>query len=150
MFNTLAIKSDYSLLKSLIKIPDLVSFCVKNNIKTIGLLDDNLFGSIEFYDECLKNDIKPIIGLDITINDLHIYLYAKNYDGYKTLLKINTLKQTREVTVSDLKNNNYEVIAVIPYPSNELYKSLSEVFKIFILVTLMIMKRKMEVLLQIK
>ena len=62
MYNTLGIKSDYSILKSLIKIPDLVSFCMENNINYVGLVDDNLFGSIELYDLCIKNNIKPIIG----------------------------------------------------------------------------------------
>ena len=91
MYVPLGIKSDYSLLKSLIKIPDLIKYLKENNITTCALLDDNLFGSINFYDTCLKNGIKPIIGLDVLIADFHIYLYAKNYEGYQNLLKINTL-----------------------------------------------------------
>ena len=46
MFIPLGIKSDYSLLKSLIKIPDLIEYLKKHNITACGLLDDNLFGSI--------------------------------------------------------------------------------------------------------
>lgn len=128
MFKPLGIKTDYSLLKSLIKIPDLISFSVANNIDTLGILDDNLFGSIEFYDACLKNNIKPIIGLDTIINNLHMYLYAMDYEGYKTLLKINTITQTRELTISDLKENNYHIIAVLPFESKELYESINVIF----------------------
>ena len=74
MYNTIGIKSDYSILKSLIKIPDLVSFCMENKIDHIGLIDDNLFGSIELYDLCIKNNIKPLIGLEIEIDEKHFYL----------------------------------------------------------------------------
>ena len=107
MYLPIGIKSDYSLLKSLIKLPDLISFALDKNINTLGLLDDNLFGSIEFYDLCTKNNIKPIIGLDVLLNDMNLYLYAKDYEGYKNLLKINTIIQERTFTISDLKKYYY-------------------------------------------
>src|SRR5574344_1079523 len=128
MYIPLGIKTDYSLLKSLIKINDLISFSVENKITTLGILDDNLCGSIEFYDSCLKNNLKPLIGLDIKLNGLHIYLYAQDYEGYKTLLKINSINQTREVTVSDLKDLNYHLILVIPFISKELFDNLNSIF----------------------
>ena len=128
MYKALGIKSDYSILKSLIKIPDLISFAVEKNINFLGLLDDNLFGTIEFYDECQKNNIKPVIGLDVEINKNHIYLYAKDYEGYKTLLKINTIVQQRNVTVSDLKQNNYNVILVVPFESQSIYEDIKDIF----------------------
>ena len=130
MFKPLGIKTDYSLLKSLIKIPDLISFSVANNIEVLGILDENLFGSIEFYDACIKNNIKPIIGLDTLVNNLHLYLYAKDYEGYKTLLKINTIVGTRELTFSDLKEHNYHIIAVIPFESKDLYDSINNIFSL--------------------
>ena len=43
MFTPLGIKTDYSLLKSLIKVEDLVLYAKNNNYKSIGILDDNLF-----------------------------------------------------------------------------------------------------------
>ena len=92
MITPLKVTSEYSLLKSLIKIPDLIKYLKDNNITSCALVDDELFGVMEFYLSCKDNGIKPIIGLDLTIDDKHIYVYAKNYDGYKKLLKINTLK----------------------------------------------------------
>ena len=62
MYIPLGIKSDYSLLQSLIKIPELIEYLKINSITACGLLDDNLFGSMNFYNSCLSNDIKPIIG----------------------------------------------------------------------------------------
>ena len=129
MFNTLGIKSDYSILKSLIKIDDLVSFCVNNKIPFASLIDDNLFSSIEFYDKCLKNNIKPIIGLDIVLEEKHLYLFAKNYNGYKSLLKINTLVQKQELTFDNLCKYNYDVKLVIPFSSKDFFNRFNTVFK---------------------
>ncbi len=39
---SIGIKTDYSLLQSLIKIPDLIKYVLDNNYDTIGVLDDNL------------------------------------------------------------------------------------------------------------
>ena len=129
MFNTLGIKSDYSILKSLIKIDDLVSFCVNNKIPFASLIDDNLFSSIEFYDKCLKNNIKPIIGLDIVLEEKHLYLFAKNYNGYKSLLKINTLVQKQELTFDNLCKYNSDVKLVIPFSSKDFFNRFNTVFK---------------------
>ena len=43
---SIGIKTDYSLLNSLIKIPDLMKYLVSNNIDSVGILDDNLFKGI--------------------------------------------------------------------------------------------------------
>ena len=80
-YSPLGIKSEYTLLTSLIKISDLINFAKQNNITALGLLDNNLNGVMEFFDSCVANDIKPIIGLSVRINDSNYYLYAKNYQG---------------------------------------------------------------------
>ena len=56
MFIPLGIKSDYSLLQSLIKLPNLIKYLNEHNITTCGLLDDNLFGSMCFYNLCISNN----------------------------------------------------------------------------------------------
>lgn len=121
MYVPLLIKSDYSLLKSLIKIKDLdklSSFCA------LSLVDTNLFGSMEFYKFCLKKNIKPIIGLEIEINNYNLYLYAKNFSGYQNLITINSIKQNREVAVSDINLNNSNLKIVLPFNSRNLFSSL--------------------------
>ncbi|MFR5857470.1 MAG: PHP domain-containing protein, partial [Bacilli bacterium] len=92
MYVPLKITTDYSILKSLIKIDDLITFLNEKKISSCGICDENLYGSFEFYNKCLKNNIKPIIGLSIKLNNNFLYLYAINYQGYKNLLKINTIK----------------------------------------------------------
>ena len=102
MIVPLKVTTDYTLLSSLIKVKDLITFCVKKNIKSCAICDTNLFGSIEFYKLCKSNNIKPIIGLEVRFEGKNIYLYAENYKGYQNLLKINTIISERDITYDDL------------------------------------------------
>ena len=115
MIIPLKVTTDYTLLNSLIKVPDLISFCVSKNITSCAICDCNLNGSIEFYNLCKKNHIKPIIGIDITINNKNFYLYAENYSGYKNMLKINTIVSEREITIDELIKYKDNVLLIIPY-----------------------------------
>ena len=125
MYEPLKVVTDYSILKSLIKIKDLITFLNENNIKACGICDEFLYGALEFYNACLNNNIKPIIGLNIKIDNLDIYLYAMNYKGYQNLLKIHTIKETRDILISDLEKYQESILVIIPYSSISLYKSLS-------------------------
>ncbi len=129
MYIPLGIKSDYSLLKSLIKIPDLMIYLKSKNITAAGIIDDNLFGSMCFYQSCLKNNIKPIIGLSIKITLGNIYLYAQNYSGYQNLLKINTIMQERELNYIDLKSHKKNIICILPFKSKELYEEFKKIYE---------------------
>jgi len=129
MYIPIGIKSDYSLLKSLIKIPDLMKYLVSKNITAAGILDDNLFSSICFYNNCIKNNIKPIIGLDMKLSTGSIYLYAKNYEGYQNLLKINTIIQEREINYVDLKSYKKNIICVLPYKNKDIYDEIKKIYE---------------------
>ena len=133
MYIPLGVKSDYSLLKSLIKIQDLIEYLKLKNITAAGLLDDNLFGSMCFYNSCLKNNIKPIIGLNVKLNTVNIYLYAKNYNGYQKLLKINTIIQEREINYIDLKSHSKDIIGVLPYKCINIFDQDKDIFENFYL-----------------
>lgn len=129
MYIPIGIKSDYSLLKSLIKIPDLMKYLVSKNITTCGILDDNLFSSMCFYNSCIKNNIKPIIGLEVKLSTGSIYLYAKNYEGYQNLLKINTIIQEREINYIDLKSYKKNVICILPYINKDIYEEVNNIYE---------------------
>jgi len=86
------IHTEYSLLKSSIKIPKLVEKAKKLGFKSLGIAEKgNLFSAIEFYEECKKNEIKPIIGVDIYVEDYEMLLVAKNFQGYQNLMEIISL-----------------------------------------------------------
>jgi len=125
MYIPLKVTTDYTLLKSLIKVKDLIDFCVAKNIRSCGICDTNLFGSIEFYKLCKKNNVKPIIGLEIKLEENAIYLYAKNYDGYKNLLKINMIVNERNVTIEELKKFYNGILCVVPYKSINIFDEVT-------------------------
>lgn len=118
-YGSLNIKSDYSLLKSLIKINDLIEYAKKNNINVLSLCDNNLCGSLEFYNACKQNNIKCIIGLEYIYENKKIYLFAKNYNGFKNLLLISRygLKDYEDIIlINDKPIYNFEF-----YDINKLY-----------------------------
>lgn len=108
----LNIKTDYELLTSLIKIKDLISYAKRNNISTLGIADSNLFSFMEFYESCKKNNIKPVVGIDISIDNKKILLYARNFNGYQNLCKIVSEKNINEINVNILTNYKDNLICV--------------------------------------
>ncbi len=110
-FVHLHIYSDYSIGQSLIKIEDLVSQAEKLGMKSLALTDKaNMRGVIEFYKECRRRNIKPIIGSEfyiaknrfdknITDKFYGIILLAQNNAGYKNLMKLSTVSYLEGLNV---------------------------------------------------
>lgn len=115
MLIPLKIKTDYSLLKSTIKMTDLFSFLNERKITVAGICDENLYGVMEFYNLCEINKIKPIIGLEIVVNEITLSLYAKDYSGYQNLLKLHTIQENREITIADLELFHHHLKAILSY-----------------------------------
>ena len=124
----LNIKTNNYLLHSMIKIKDLVKVAKENNLKSLTITDNNMYGCIEFYKECKKNNIKPIIGLEINIPE-KIVLYAKNYDGYKSLIKITTLKSENNLNINTLDDYSENLVCIVPFESKIKYNELKKIFK---------------------
>ena len=97
--------SHYSLLAALPKIPDLIEATKADGAKSLALTDNgNLYGAIEFYKDCKKAGIKPIIGVDFYVaararqdkqsgidsRRTRLILLAKNLTGYKNLIQLVT------------------------------------------------------------
>ena len=69
-YTPLRVKTSYSILSSLNNIPKLVSLAKEYGYKSLAITDENnMFGVMEFYQECKKNNIKPIIGIELTTNN---------------------------------------------------------------------------------
>lgn len=100
-FVHLHVHSHYSLLDGLSKIKPLVKTAKERGFSALALTDNGaMYGAIEFYKACLKEDIKPIIGFQAYIaprgmtdmdpeKDKDVYtlvLLAENFEGYKNLM----------------------------------------------------------------
>ena len=120
MLVPLKIITEYSLLKSTIKVDALIEFLKKHNMTSCAICDDNLYGVMEFFNKMSSNGLKPIIGLSIAIDGFNLYLYPKNNQGYKNLLKIHTLKEEKNLTFDSLNEYLSDIKIVLPYHSYEL------------------------------
>lgn len=118
----LNIKTEYELMNSLIKIDDLIFYAQKNNINTLGITDYNMFGTMEFINKCYSNNIKPIVGIEITVDNKSFYLYAKNNEGYISLCKIVTERNLNTLELLFIKNINNNIICVCNYKDYEFLK----------------------------
>lgn len=115
-YTALEVKTSYSILNSLNDIKKLVNLAVSYGYSSLAITDENnMFGVMEFYEECLKNNLKPIIGIDLTIDDGHILLYAKNNKGYKNLIKLSTIISDKELTYNDLLEYRDNLILIMPF-----------------------------------
>lgn len=129
MYTPLYIKTDNSLQQSLIKINDLIEFAKNNNIKSLTITDNNMYGVIDFYKMCINNTIKPIIGLECAYNDKKLVLYAINYDGYKNLIKLCTLLSEKELELKDLEKYSSNLVCITPYSSISIYNDIKSFYK---------------------
>mgnify|MGYP004666794145 FL=1 len=105
-FVHLHVHSEYSLLDGMSKIKDLPVRAKELGMKAIALTDHGvMYGAVDFYKECKKNDIKPIIGCEVYVAPRsrfekeagrdsgynHLILLAKNKEGYQNLSKLVSL-----------------------------------------------------------
>ncbi len=128
MYIPLYVKTDYSLLTSLIRIDDLIKECLNKKITSIAVCDNNLSYAMEFYNKSINNKIKPIIGLDLSFDNYNILLYVKNNIGYKNLIKIETLKNQKELNIDKLKEYREGLIAILKYNYIENYSLFKNIF----------------------
>lgn len=104
--------TEYSLLESSIKIERYIEYAIKNNLKYISITDRNcLFGVAKFYELTTKNNIKPIVGIDLDVEDFRLIILAKNYDGYLELVKLASLKgENKNIQIKDIDCKNIYII----------------------------------------
>ena len=96
-------QTEYNMLKNSIHLADYISVSKKYGYSMLSITDDNMAGNYKFYKLCKKNDILPLIGLEISLNDINILLYALDNLGYSNLCNISSLKECNGVVnIEDL------------------------------------------------
>lgn len=100
MFSNLHGHTDYSLHDALCTVPDLVSKAKELGYPALAITDHGTCtGLIDFYQECKKQEIKPILGCEfylaseITVDGCdtyHLVILAKDINGYRNMMKLDT------------------------------------------------------------
>lgn len=132
-FVNLYLETEYTMLGSTIKLEDLISRCKLDGVSSIAICDKaNMHGAFKFYNLCIKNNIKPIIGLNIAIDSKigyynYILVYAKGLSGYKNLLALSTdIALNKIVSLKTLASRSKDLVAVLPGVNSEVIKIFNE------------------------
>lgn len=102
-FTHLHVHTEYSLLDGAARISKIVAAAKELGMRSLAITDHgSMYGTIPFYQACIKNGIKPIIGCEIYVTPghrkervprkemktYHLVLLAENEQGYRNLMKI--------------------------------------------------------------
>ncbi|KPK88968.1 MAG: DNA polymerase III subunit alpha [Deltaproteobacteria bacterium SM23_61] len=103
-FVHLHLHTQYSLLDGAMRLDELFEKAKEYRMPALAITDHGtMFGAIEFYQQALKNGIKPIIGCEVYVApgsrldktakgpsevSYHLILLAKNLAGYRNLMKL--------------------------------------------------------------
>ena len=98
--------TEYSLLDGANRIPDMVARAKELGMEALAITDHGvMFGVMEFFFECKKQGIKPILGMEAYVapdgrhvkagredkQNYHLLLLAKNIEGYRNLCKLHSV-----------------------------------------------------------
>ena len=105
-FVHLHVHTHYSLLDGACRVTDIVKRAKALGMDSLAITDHGcMFGVIEFFNECKKEGIKPILGMEAYMAPgdrrdrsgtageaaYHLLLLSENLEGYKNLLKLSSL-----------------------------------------------------------
>jgi len=101
--------SEYSLLDSTCRIPDMIQWAVENSSPAVALTDHaNMFGAWEFYNTAKSAGVNPIVGCEVNVTTnsektngddknrlYHLTLLAEDAVGYRNLIELTSLGYTK-------------------------------------------------------
>lgn len=98
-FINLNLHSEYSIHDGFVRIEQLLQKCIEFGMPAVAITDENnFFGLIKFYKQAVQLGIKPIIGIDVLLDNESVKkqqpfilsLLAQNDAGYKNLINLVT------------------------------------------------------------
>lgn len=135
----------YSLLDGLSKPHELVALAKANGQSAIAITDHGaMYGAIDFYQACIKAEVKPIIGVETYVANrtrfdkesgidnkrFHLTLLAENNEGYHNLIRIVTAAHLEgyyykpRVDKDLLRAHHKGLIALSGCPAGELGRAI--------------------------
>ena len=90
MFTHLHVHSSFSFGEGVPSPTELVERAGKLGMRSLALTDhDGLYGAIRFYEAARKAGVKPIVGVELAIENLgHLVILAKGLNGYRSLCRL--------------------------------------------------------------
>ena len=95
-FVHLRLHTEYSLVDSVVRIPELITQVAAERMPAVAVTDqNNLFALVKFYKAALEKGVKPIVGVDLLIAEpgdrvapTRIALLCQNEAGYRNLTRL--------------------------------------------------------------
>jgi DNA polymerase III subunit alpha len=124
----LQIYSEYSIDRSIICIDELIALAKQYKIPALALTDmQNLCAMVKFYQACIKEGIKPILGCHLLIKDKEqtfgLLLYCQNSQGFQnlnTLISLSYMDAEHRLPKEALTPERTEnLLAIIPSSDSE-------------------------------
>ncbi|MCQ2792177.1 MAG: DNA polymerase III subunit alpha [Bacilli bacterium] len=126
-FIPLHVNSTYSFLRSALSVDKLINKCQIEKINAVALTDFNsLIGSVQFFKKCEQSKIKPILGLDLLVDNLLLTFLVKDETGYQNLLYLSQLFNLEKLTLKSITNHADGLICVMSTNENKLLDKFDE------------------------
>jgi len=126
----LNVKTSYNIGSSLNDPTRLAKKAKELGYTAIAVTDvNNLFATFKVIEAFKKENIKPIIGMELIYNNINILMYAKNYKGYITLAKISTKIANNSFNEDILKNIKDIIVIIKSEEQEKLLKEKNIIFK---------------------
>ena len=122
-------QSEYNILNNAIHLQDYILKNKEYGFDAITLTDPNLYGAYKFLHECEINNIKAILGLEFDIvrdgNYYKMLAYAKDLNGYKSLVKISSESKinNKKYSIEELKEME-GLIFISPFFNSEFFNHI--------------------------
>ncbi len=99
-------RSAYTFFGSLLKIDDIIKHAIDNGFSNAFLIDKEvMYGTQDFYNKCIKNGIKPIIGIEFEYGSEQVVAIANDNIGYKNLLRLSSfIRLDKNIDITEFGN----------------------------------------------
>src|SRR5215475_7646873 len=95
-FVHLRLHTEYSLIDSVVRVPELVDAVAASGMSAVGVSDQsNLFAMVKFYRAALARGVKPVIGVDLLVREpgerqqpSRLTLFCQSQAGYRNVTRL--------------------------------------------------------------
>lgn len=129
MFIPLHLYSEYSFLESGVLLENAFKKAKNCSYPAIGVSDKNVLMSFPLFNKLAKKfGVKPVFGMDLSIDDNNYSVIIKNEDGYRNISILSTLLSKGSIDLITLKKHINGLILIVS-TSSTLFNNINEDFK---------------------